>query len=143
AGVVYPSIDVKSRSSKKLCRMVVQKIGEADLGCVGFHPPSAVFYIDREREYPLFDFKRDLAAGIAFLKRPEKVYCLMDRKIYEKNRDRLDPVSREVLLPGFPGKGWKWDVVFLTNRAAQGTEEKTTPSQSTQGQGGIAAPRMI
>ncbi len=124
AGIVYPAIDVKSRSSKKLCRMVATRIGEKDLGCVGFHPPSAIFYINRGRQQPLIDFKRDLEAGITFLQQQKTVYCLMDRKIYEGQKDRLDGISREVLLPGFPGKGWKWDVVFLTNGKDAGAEEK-------------------
>ncbi len=124
AGIVYPAIDMKSRSSKKLCRMVASKIGEADLGCIGFHPPSAVFYINRERERPLIDFKRDLDAGVAFLQQPKTVYCLMDRKIYESHKDRLEGISRKVFLPGLPLKGWKWDVVFLTNGKDVGEEEK-------------------
>jgi len=124
AGIVYPAIDMKSRSSKKLCRMVASEIGEADLGCIGFHPPSAVFYINRERERPLIDFKRDLDAGVAFLQQPKTVYCLMDRKIYESQKDRLEGISRKVFLPGLPLKGWKWDVVFLTNGKDVGEEEK-------------------
>lgn len=115
AGVVYPELDARSRSSRKLCRMVAQKIGDSDLGCVGFHPPSAIFYINRERNRPLKDFERRIEDGISFLKQDKTVYCLMDRSIYEREKDRLDKICVQLYIPNLPLKGWKWDLVFLTN----------------------------
>lgn len=116
AGIIYPELDVKSRSSKKLCSMVARKVGEHDLGCVGFHPPSAVFYINRERRRNLIDFGYNVRDGISFLEQKKKVYCLMNRNLYEKEKQHLQAISRKVILPGLPLKGWKWDLVFLTNR---------------------------
>ena len=115
AGVVYPELDVRSRSSKKLCQIVAQKVGDSDLGCVGFHPPSAIFYINRERNRPLKDFEKRIEDGIAFLKQKKTVYCLMDRSVYEREKDLLEKISVQLYIPNLPLKGWKWDLVFLTN----------------------------
>ena len=115
AGVVYPELDARSRSSKKLCRMAAEKAGDSDLGCVGFHPPSAVFYINRERNRPLKDFEYRIEDGISFLKQGKTVYCLMNRSIYKREKERLEKVSIQLYIPDLPLKGWKWDLVFLTN----------------------------
>lgn len=116
AGMVYPELDVRSRSSKKLCHMVAQLIGESDLGAVGFHPPSAVFYINRETNRTFHDFGYRLEEGIAFLNQNRTVYCLMSRPIYEQARKQMEEIAMPVSVPGLPLKGWKWDVVLLTNR---------------------------
>ena len=118
AGVVYPELDRRSRSSREMCEAVAATVGTTTLATVGFHPPSAVFYLQRARGVPFLDLGYDLDRGVELLRGPEPAFCLMARALYARARPRL-PDAEVVALPGVRLSGWKWDVVLLRNRAAR------------------------
>ena len=107
---LYPQLD-RIRSAIPYAEKINEAVGDARFITFYVERPEFVFYLDRGT----FEVLQEDEVGklIEYLKKDEKLFCLIRRRYYKDRIPYLMYVPHKIALNDL--KGWKWDFLLISN----------------------------